>query len=183
MRSEKLLVKEIRKGNNLIYEKIFHEHYNALVSFANQFLLDSKAAEDAVQGVFIYFWENSDSIQLEKSIKSYLYQAVKNSCLNQLRALKIKDKHELLYLEAVMATSDNHLLEDDDLIQDIKSALSKLPDQMYRVFHKKYLEELSIKEIAREMSISENTVKVQLHKGRHTIRKMLEVATGYFFFF
>ncbi len=181
MRTDKLIFSEIRNGNNLIFEKVFHEHYNALVNFANQFLLDTNASEDVVQGAFIYLWENAKNIHLEKSIKAYLFRAVKNSCLNQLRALKIKDKHELLYLDSMMKLMDDEQRQDDEVLNNIKAALIKLPEQMSRVFHKKYLQELSIKEIAKEMSISENTVKVQLHKGRHSIRKILKVANTYFF--
>lgn len=176
MEYEQIIIKEIKNGQPPIYEKIFHEYYNSLVTFANRFLADTKASEDVVQGVFIYFWENSGSIQIKQSIKGYLFQAVKNSCFNQLRALKIKDKHEILYLEAVLETANEELLNETDIIEDIKKALSKLPKQMYRVFYKKYFQELSVKEIAKEMSISENTVKVQLYKGRHTIREFLRVA-------
>lgn len=181
MRTDKLISSEIRNGNNLIFEKVFHKHYNALVNFANQFLLDTNASEDVVQGTFIYLWENSEHIHLEKSIKAYLFRAVKNSCLNQLRALKIRDKHELLYLDAIMNSIDDELRHDEEILKDIKAALLKLPKQMYRVFHKKYFQELSIKEIAKEMSISENTVKVQLHKGRLNIRGILKMANSYFF--
>lgn len=181
MYSDKLVLKEIKNGNNLIYENIFHDHYNSLVNFANRFLLDIKASEDVVQGVFIYLWENSESIHINTSIKNYLYQAVKNGCLNQLRSLKLWDKHQLLYLEAVLNTSDNRVLENSDIVDDIKNALSKLPPQMYQVFHKKYFQEQSVNEIAQELSISPNTVKVQLHKGRLYIRKILDVASSFFF--
>lgn len=183
MRNDKLIIRKIRDGNHQVFENIFHKHYDSLVRFANRFLLDVKASEDVVQAVFIYLWENSASIDLKKSIQSYLYQAVKNSCLNQLRSLKLKDKHELLYLEAVLNANDNSLLDNSEIITEIKKALSKLPPQTYQVFYKKYFQELSVKEIAQELSISPNTVKVQLHKGRISVREYLDVATSYFFIF
>lgn len=131
------------QGNYLVcsnLEKIFHKHYNALVHFADQFLLDTKASEDIVQGTFIYLWENSEHIHHEKSIKAYLFRAVKNNCLNQLRALKIKDKHELLYLDAIMNSIDDELRHDKEILMDIKAALSKLRKQVYQVFQRKYFQ-------------------------------------------
>ena len=180
---EKLIINEIRKGNRSVYKSIFHKHYDILVSFANQFLCNHDSSKDVVQGVFIYLWENSHKLKIEKSLKSYLYQSVKNSCLNHLRSIKIKDKHRLLYLEALINTNDTDVLEDSCLVDDIESALNELPKEMYAIIVKKYFLEQSIKEIAQEMTLSENTVKVQLFNGRNKIRKIIELKSGCFFFF
>ncbi len=183
MLDDKVILNEIRKGNPKVFEKVFHEYYDILVRFANQFLLDNKASDDIVQGIFIYFWENSESIQIKSSIKAYLYQAVRNGCLNQLRALKIRDKHELLYLEAILDSSDQDWMNELEIVEGIKQALLQLPKQMYRIFYKKYFEEQSIKEIAEEMSLSESTIKVQLFRGRKTLRQILEMATSFIILF
>lgn len=183
MLNDKLILNEIRSGNPKVFEKIFHEYYDCLVRFSNLFLLNTKASEDVVQGVFIYFWENSETIQVKTTIKAYLYQAVKNSSLNQLRALKIRDKHELIYLEAILDSPEQDWIHEIEIVDDIKKALSQLPKQMYLIVHKKYFEEQSIKEIAKEMSLSENTIKVQLFKGRRAIRQILEMATSFIFLF
>ncbi len=53
----------------------------------------------------------------------------------------------------------------------------RLPEKMQMVFEKKYYNQLSVKEIAHEMSLSINTVKIHLHKSRHPVRKCLECAT------
>ena len=183
MNNDKLIIGEIKNGNNQVFEKVFHDHYNFLVRFANRILADIEASEDVVQSVFINLWEKSESIELKKSLKSYLYKAVKNCCLNRLRALKLRDKHELLYLEAILNADDENLLDDAGIINDIKLALSKLPHQMYQVFYKKYFQELTVDEIAQELSISPSTVRVHLHKGRQSIREFLDVATSFFFLF
>lgn len=183
MLNEKLILKEIRNGNKHVFEKLFHKHYHSLVKFANHFLLDRGASEDIVQGVFLYLWENSEKLQIKSSVKAYLFEATKNSCLNHLKALKIKDKHQIIYLEALLNTSDKDTQHDSELIEKIKSILEKLPQQMQQVFYKKYFDELTIKEIAKELNLSENTVKVQLHRGRHSVRQMLDFATGIFLIF
>ncbi|WP_346859959.1 RNA polymerase sigma-70 factor [uncultured Draconibacterium sp.] len=179
----KLILKGIQKDNPKAFENIFHLHYDSLVRFANKFLLDTEASEDVVQGVFIYLWENSDTIQVKTTLKAYLFQAVKNSSLNQLRALKITDKYQLLYLKALLDSPEQDWMNETELVEQIKQALLKLPNQMYHIFHKKYFEEHSIKEIAEEMSLSENTIKVQLLNGRKRIRQILDIATSFIFLF
>ena len=180
MLNEKLILQEIRNGNERVFESIFHSNYHSLVRFANSFLLDINSSEDIVQGVFSNIWENADSIQF-KSITAYLYQATKNSCLNHLRSLQIRDKHEILYLEAIINTVSD-FQKNSELLDSVKKALANLPEQMYEVFYKKYFQELSVKEIADEMSLSESTVKVQLHRGRNTIRKKIKSSTGIYLF-
>ena len=180
---DRLLVVEIENGNQSVFEKLYHEYYTILVEFANKFLLNQGASEDVVQGVFVYFWENAKKIKLEKSIRSYLYQSVKNSCLNQLRAIHIRDKHQILYIEAILASNDDSILEDSELVIEIKKALAQLPLQMSDIFKRKYLSDMRIKDIASELSLSENTVKVQLFKARNRIRELLSETTGCYFLF
>lgn len=179
---EKLVIDEIRKGNSAVYEKLFNEQYEVLVNYALHFLGSKDLAEDVVQGVFVYVWENSKSIYVERSLESYLFRAVKNRSLNHLRKIQIRDKHQLLYLEAVLEINEKHPDWNSDLIDEVKKALNLLPPQMYKIFCQKYLSEESIKDIATKFSLSENTVKVQLHKGRNLIRKHLLDTTKTLFF-
>ncbi|MCK3685435.1 sigma-70 family RNA polymerase sigma factor [Maribellus sp. YY47] len=148
-----------------------------LVRFANNFLMDQNASEDIVQNAFVYLWENRNGLQL-KSETAYLFQSVKNSCLNHLRSLKIRDKHQLLYIEAVVKLSEQEAQLDSEIIDEIKRIIDQLPEKMYQIFHKKYVDDFSIKEIAHQLSISENTVKVQLFKGRAAIRQMIGLVSG-----
>lgn len=159
------------------FEKLFHQNYAPLVRFANNFLLDLNASEDIVQSAFVYLWENRKELQI-KSEKAYLFQSVKNSCLNHLRFLKIRDKHQLLYIETIVRLSEYETQLDSDIIDEIKRIIDLLPEKMCLIFHKKYVEDLPIKEIASQMSISENTVKVQLFKGRMAIREMIGLVSG-----
>ena len=178
MLKDKVILSKIRAGDELIFRDLFTSHYSVLVHYADQFLNDLHIAEDMVQGVFIYLWENASKIQLTQSLKSYLFKAVKNACLNQLRAIKVYDKHQLLYLEASLLRLREEKHEDFDFLEEVQQALQTLPEKMYQIFFLRFKEELSIKEIANNLSISENTVKSHLFKGRILLRKQLELLTG-----
>ncbi|WP_167619350.1 RNA polymerase sigma-70 factor [Maribellus sediminis] len=175
--NERLIVVHLKNKNHEVFEMVFNKHYEALVKFACHYLIDLNAAKDATQAVFIYLWEHCDELNIKTSVRSYLYQAVKNQCLNQLRFFKIRDKHELLYLEAILESDDKEYLQENELLNSIKTAVSKLPEKMQMVFERKYYNQLSVKEIAHEMSLSINTVKVHLHKSRNVVRKSFECAT------
>ncbi|MDD4191736.1 MAG: RNA polymerase sigma-70 factor [Mangrovibacterium sp.] len=175
---EKLLIEEIQRGNQAVFESVFHQYYKVLVKFAEHFLLNRDASEDIVQAVFIYLWENSKGIKIEKSLRSYLYQSVKNRCLNYLRSLKIRDKYQMMYFEALLLLYDEDMRADSEMIVEIKKAFRELPEQASDIFRMKYFEEQSIREISNKLSISENTVKVQLFNARNRIRKILDYTVG-----
>ncbi|KJF45720.1 RNA polymerase sigma factor [Draconibacterium sediminis] len=175
--NEKLILTHLKNRNHDVFKMIFNKHYESLVKFACHYLIDVNAAEDATQAVFIYLWEHCDELNIKTSVRSYLYRAVKNRCLNQLRLLNIRDKHELLYLEAVLESDDTEYMQENELLHSIKAAVSELPKKMQMVFMRKYYNQLSIREIGHEMSHSINTVKVHLHKSRYVVRTSFECAT------
>lgn len=169
---DKLLIKEIQKRNREVFEALFHDYYPGLTRFAEGFVFDRKVSEDIVQNLFIYIWEHAENLNLFSTIRSYLYYSVKNRCLNYLRSLKIQDQHHILYVEATL--NETHFDWDDtDITKKIEAALEKLPPKMAEIFKLKYLEEKTVKEIAAQLEVTENTVKTQLLRAKEKLRILL----------
>lgn len=175
---DKILFNEIKNRNLKVYEALFTNYYPQLVRFAEGYVFDKQECEDIVQNLFIYFWENAEKVNLDLSIKSYFYQSVKNRCLNHLRDLQIHDKHNLLYLEAILNQENYEELQDPEMIIQINAAIAKLPEQMAEIIKLKYLEGKKLMEIARLNQISENTVKTQLQRAKDKLRKILAESTS-----
>ncbi len=75
------------------FDFIFREHYQPLLLYCLKFVEDENDARDIVQEVFVATWE-SRKYHLEKGhLKSYLFNAVKNSCLNYLKHQKVVRKY------------------------------------------------------------------------------------------
>jgi RNA polymerase sigma-70 factor (ECF subfamily) len=170
---DKILFNEIKNRNRKVFESLFYEYYPRLVKYAEGFVFDRHACEDIVQNLFIYFWERTDCIIIEQSIKAYFYQSVKNRCLNYLRNIHIQDKHKLLYLESILNSDDSATWVDSDIGSQIEKAIEKLPPRMASLFQLKYLEGKKYREIASEKNISENTVKTQIHRAKEKLRTLL----------
>jgi RNA polymerase sigma-70 factor (family 1) len=166
-----------------VYEALFSNYYPQLVRFAEGYIFDKQACEDIVQNLFINFWENAEKINLDSSVKAYFFQSVKNRCLNHLRDLQIHDRHNLLYLEALMNQENYEEIQDPEVIIHINAAISQLPEQMASIFKLKYLECKKIREIAEINQISENTVKTQLQRAKDKLRMILVESTNLKFIF
>ena len=170
---DKILFNEIKNRNLKVYEALFSNYYPGLVRFAEGYLFDKQVCEDIVQNIFVYLWENAEKINFEVSVKAYFFQSVKNGCLNHLRNLQIRDRHNLMYIEALLNREDADGSEDPEIILQIRHAISRLPEQMAGVFNLKYLEGKKLKEIASIKQISENTIKTQLLRAKDKLRKIL----------
>ncbi|MEQ8423714.1 MAG: RNA polymerase sigma-70 factor [Cyclobacteriaceae bacterium] len=168
--------KALKEGDETAFEMIFKVHYESLCNYAYSFLLDRDEAEEVVQATFLNVWEKRENITIETSVKSYLYRAVRNSCLNAIKHTKIKKRHA----EESMATSEksyessSQSLISSELDQRIGDALMVLPEQCRLIFKMSRFEELKYSEIADQLNISIKTVENQIGKALKIMREQLK---------
>ncbi len=140
-----------------------------------EYVKDHDIAREIVQDAFANLWEKRDSIQLDRSPKSYLGTSVRNRCLNYLRDHKKFDR-SILEFEGLGAGHDyvehDHLVV-DELKASIEKATNDLPDKCRQVFLKNRVENMKYKEIADELDISVKTVEAQMSKALRIMRDKL----------
>ncbi|MGS0524411.1 RNA polymerase sigma-70 factor [Zobellia nedashkovskayae] len=157
----------------------FDKHYQELVVYANGYLFDKDSSEDIVQEVFIYIWEHASKLNIEKSLKGYLYTMVRNRCFNHLKSIKITDNLELLDFNINLITEHvfNSTSEEDKTIiyHQILKIVDTLPEKMQQIVKLKFLHNHKYSEIAKELGISVNTVKTQLKRAKYKITEMVTV--------
>lgn len=171
--TEQQIIDGIRKGNKECFQHVFDTYYGKLCDFAFTILRDVDEAEDAVQSMFLKIWEKREVLIITHMLKSYLYRAIHNYCLNQLEHREIKKKH----LQFNMYQSSNDIQQPEifpmELEKNIQSAISKLPEQCGIIFKMSRYEELKYAEIAQRLGISVNTVENQISKALKILRTQL----------
>jgi len=186
--SDNDLLRQITGGNVNAFEMLFKEHYENLCRYACTFVRDSDEAEDIVQKTFVTFWEKRGGITLETSLKSYLYGAVRNAALNNIKHQQVRQKH------AASVTVDDHIVSESasdgvvsaELNERINTAIAGLPEQCRRVFEMSRFEGLKYSEIAEQLGISVKTVENQMGKALRRMREELHeylpilIILGYF---
>ena len=90
---EQELLKLIQSGDHSAFRKIFEEYYSPLTVFAQKFIPDLDLAREIVQDMFVNLYEKCATLTIEISLKAYLYQSVRNSCLNAIQKGKIHLAH------------------------------------------------------------------------------------------
>lgn len=173
---DKNIVDALRQGDEQVFETIFRTYYERLCNYANTILNDMDEAEEIVQGAFLTVWEKHDTLEIHTSVKSYLYRAVHNSCLNRVKHYKVrktygdsvKNQAELLHDDA----SQDFIGSELDAI--VANAIDSLPDQCKLVFKLSRFENLTYAEIAEQLGISIKTVENHMVKALKVLREKLK---------
>jgi RNA polymerase sigma-70 factor (ECF subfamily) len=166
----RLSLTELMSDFKALFEKSFHEYYEGLCRYAFTFLKDTEKAKDVVQSVFVKWWEKQLEIEIKHSVKSYLYTAIHNHCLNSIRNEKAVMNFKQHYDKAdVLEFNDPVSYQETDL--KIKETLENLPSQCRLIFYKSRYEEKTYAQIASELNISPRTVEVQISKALKTFRE------------
>ncbi|MFO7657345.1 MAG: RNA polymerase sigma-70 factor [Bacteroidales bacterium] len=147
---------------------LFNELYSPLCQYCLSLTCEKKTAEDIVQEQFIYIWENRKKMGNIKSLKSYLYRAVKNKSINHLRKQFLKSSGcvtENITEKYLAGNPPNpeEMLINKELGHILSKAFDKLPEKCRIIFIMKKVGELTNKEIADNLTISVKTVENQMN--------------------
>jgi len=162
-------------SEDLNLKQLFDRYYTRLVYFSAQIVGSQEAAEDIAQEAFIKYWnQRHDVVPHPLAIKSYLYNTVKHASLNVARHQKVKDTYaaNLGDMAAVTESLDNAIIHAEVLAQ-LHSALSTLPEGCQQISRMSYLEGMKNQEIAQTLGISVNTVKTQKQRALQLLRLKL----------
>jgi RNA polymerase sigma-70 factor, ECF subfamily len=180
--AENFLIESIKKGDQKSFEFLFKSYYSGLFRYAVSIVRNEATAEDLVMDIFVRIWETPAKLVISTSISGYLYQSVHNHCLNYITRKQRKyselDADTIGNLQSLMQpdTTADPLMEMNivELSIRIKQSIDHLPDECRKIFILSRTEELSHKEIADQLRISENTVKVQISRALVKLHTLLK---------
>ena len=164
----------VRQGDEAAFEQLFKRFYSPLATYALGFVQSRDAAEDVVQEVFLKLWEIRQRLPDADSASAYLYRAVRNRALNQLRRLRLSAKWRRETLpETEAAPAADRSAEEAELAELIRRAVSDLPPRTREVFLLSREQFLTYPEIAATLSISVKTVETLMGRALKVLRQKL----------
>jgi RNA polymerase sigma-70 factor, ECF subfamily len=170
---ELFLFEDLKKGKEYAFDYFFHYYYPGLCVYAQKLLKTPQAdAKSVVQDVFVKIWEDREKINIQSSVRAYLFSSVRNKCLDFLRK---KNRFNLSF-EEVPEVADEQLETYvlAELESIFKAGLEKLPTKCREVFELSRFQGLKNREIAGQMNISEKTVENQMTKALRILRGELK---------
>lgn len=170
---------KIRRSDRKAFDELFRVFYPVLVRFAMRYVSDKMASKDVVQECFVSLWQTRYRIDVDRSLKSYLYMMVRNRALNVLRdGSGIQVDHEFASSEQSDQPAGNNVDEDEDDDSALKrlmhSWIDELPDRQKEAFSLSRFEGLDHDEIADVMDVSPKTVNNHIVAALRSLRDQYE---------
>jgi len=157
-------------------KKMYTQYYTSLCLFSNKYVKELDLSKDIVQEVFIKIWKKQVVFESELALKSYLYTATKNKCLDYLKSKKYKKDRELSSLELALLTSDSYFKKEvllEEVSRTVRQAVDTLPFKCKEIISLS-LNGLKNEQIDEELDVSINTVKTQKRIAYKKLRPILK---------
>ena len=174
--TDRKIFKEIKKGNLVTFEKLFRKYYAGLCNYAGKYLKDLDRSEEVVQELFYKLWEKRNKLEINVSLKSYLYRAVYNGCLQYLNHRAIEIKYENYYKKQSKEyfRDASEAMNMQELNEIINETLNSLPERCRNIFILNRQDGLKYREIAKKLDLSIKTVEANMGKALKLLRKNLK---------
>ncbi|NOY50877.1 MAG: RNA polymerase sigma-70 factor [Chlorobi bacterium] len=184
MADDKYLIEGIKNGDKQIFEEVYRDFYIPLCYYCLRYVETLEDSEGIVQNLFVKIWEKHSTLEINTSLKSYLYRAVQNYALNFLSKKKSHEKYLMLHAREIKNSFELHqnTMVEDELRVLLKHAILKLPEKRRRIFELSRFEGMKYNRIADKLSISVKTVESQMTKALKYLRIVLK-DYGYFMVF
>ncbi len=162
--------------NRAIFQEQIFPIRHKLYRFALRITGSSHEAEDVVQEVMEKVWKTApEHAATVLNWEAWCMTLTRNRSLDKTRSQTLRRSAPLegVSEQKTDAASPAQVAENRDLAAHVKRFMQELPEKQRLVMHLRDIEELTYDEIADTLSISLEQVKVNLHRGRKTVRERM----------
>lgn len=127
-----LLLYDMQNGSKRAFDSIFRKYYPILCYYARHFLTQEDA-EEVVQDILLWIWENKHELTIDYSLKQYLFRMLHHRCINKILQNEAKLKADTAFYQKTMeALHDTDVAQVNELSRHIKEAINALPAPLSR---------------------------------------------------
>lgn len=169
--SDEQLLIFLKRGEERALKTIINRYWEGMYKMASSALDDLLLCEDIVQDIFIRIWNNREGLDLNHSLKAYLFASTRYGIYRQLKVqLQYSDFDREGELVDVEEYNPHNILAYKELLQSVEEVVQRLPERCREVYLLSREQQLSHKDIAERLNISTKTVENQLTIALRRIR-------------
>jgi len=177
------LVLRVQQGDKTAYDLLVIKYQHRIIQLVNRYVKDPSEAQDVAQEAFIKAYRALGNFRGDSAFYTWLYRIAINTAKNYLVSrsrrytdyqIDVQDAEQVENASQLkgMDTPEN-LLMNDEVVNVIKSAIERLPEEMKTAIMLREFEGLSYEEIAQAMECPVGTVRSRIFRAREAIDEKL----------
>lgn len=179
------VINRVKAGDTALYELVMRRYNQRLYRVARAILRDDAEAEDVMQDAYVRAFEHLDQFAARAPFSAWLTRIAVHEALARRRlrnrSQQLEDAEqdgEFLMTMADSSPDPEQMASSAEMGRLLEDAVLGLPEQFRAVVMLRDVEELSTSETAAALDLSEENVKVRLHRGRAMLRSWLVARVG-----
>jgi RNA polymerase sigma-70 factor, ECF subfamily len=186
------LVRRLKAGDQDAYATVVRTLGGRMLSVARRFLHDEESARDAVQDAFLSAFRAIHTFDGDAQLGTWLHRIVVNAALMKLRTRRRKPEQSIEPMLPAFAEDGHHASRpvvawtdsaEQTLLRReararVRAAIAALPESYRTVLLLRDIEERSTREAADQLGITENALKLRLHRARQALATKLQGVTA-----
>ena len=167
---EKILV------NQIDWQAVVAEYGSTVWAVAYRLLRDRADAEDCFQETFVSAWQMARQRPV-RTMRALLIRIATTKAIDRLRYRARRLQRGQVGLDWEVPSGDRdpaRVMADRELADEIRAALAQLPPQQATAFCLRFLNDMSQREIGRELGINTGTAGVLIHRARKKLEQLLK---------
>ena len=180
------LLTRLRRGDNDAFEQLVRQYGARLLATARRLLNNEQDAQDAVQEAFLSAFKALNQFTGMAKLSTWLHRIVVNAALMKLRSRRRRSETSIEELlphfdaqgewETPVSQWDmpaEELLQQQQTRALVRQSIDRLPETYRTVLVLRDIEELDTEETADILGVTENAVKIRLHRARQALMTLL----------
>lgn len=153
--------------------KAYEKHADALFRYCYFRVSDREIAKDLLQSAFFKTWEYLAGGGEIRNLKAFLYRTAHNLVIDHYRRPRTASLEKLAESGFDAEAGRGGWPADKLTGEELLRWFARLPEMYREALLLRYVEDLTVKEIAATLGESENAISVRLHRGREKLRQLL----------
>jgi len=173
------IIERCLKGDQVAWAVIMDRHRRKVFNLAYKFVGRHDEAEDLTQDIFVKIFKALHTFDRRANFQTWLISISRNLCIDHYRSVRKERATMARDVDASELTPASRergplaQLEQSDLKEIIRRAMSELPDALRVAVTLRDLQEYSYQEIADQLHLPEGTVKSRINRGRIELARQI----------
>lgn len=184
------LVERLKAGDTDAFEALVRANTGRMLAVARRLVGEESDARDVVQDAFVAAFRGINRFAGHARLSTWLHRIVVNTALMKLRSARRRPEDPIEPLLPSFADDGHHsqayadwgdpeqALAREETRQLVRETIQRLPESYRSVLVLRDIEEFDTRQTAEALGLTENAVKIRLHRARQALRTLLDARLG-----